>query len=107
MPTTDSYTNGHQGKNDINLTVSNNSVTLTLGGSIKLRQGSGMQSDGTFKRAINPQENFNLGQFIDIATNNTGKDFYEQYWSLYLTKPDNGERIATNTKQYLKLATDN
>lgn len=107
VPTKESYINGHQGKSDIYFTISNNSVTMNLGGSIKLRQGKGLQSDGKFKRAINPQENFNLGQFIDIATNNMGKDFYEQYWSLYLTKPDNGERIATNTKQYLKPAINN
>ena len=107
VPTQDSYINGHQGKNDMYFTVSNGSITMTLGGSIKLRQGKGLQSDGGFKRAINPQENFNLGQFIDIATNNTGKNFYEQYWSLYLTRPDNGERIATNTRQYLKPAIDN
>ena len=107
VPTQNSYINGHQGKSDIYFTVSNDSVTMTLGGSIKLRQGKGLQSNGRFGRAINPQENFNLGQFIDIATNNMGKDFYEQYWSLYLTKPDNGERIATNTKQYLKPAISN
>lgn len=101
VPTGESASGGYQGKDDMFFIVSNDSVTLRLGGSLKLRQGKGVKADGSYARGLNPQENFNLGQFIDIATNNTGKDFYEQYWSLYLTSASHGRYIKNNTKQYL------